>query len=84
MLQVLHLGVAKVNLDVAFATVLHMYVASVCSKCFICFSRVLQLFHLCFAKIDPDVAIHILQVYVLNVSSLLDVCCNCFIWVLQI
>ena len=31
------------------------YVVSVCSKCFICFSRMLQLFHLSVAKVDLNV-----------------------------
>jgi hypothetical protein len=31
------------------------YIASVCSKYFICFSRMLQLFHLSAAKVDLDV-----------------------------
>jgi hypothetical protein len=61
-------------------------------------------FHLDVAEVDRDVAhiamvIHILQVYVLNVStifrymlqvhvlkcfSVLDICCKCFIWMLHI
>jgi hypothetical protein len=35
---------------------LYMYVLSVCSKRFICFRRMLQLFHLDVAKLDWDVA----------------------------
>jgi hypothetical protein len=33
-----------------------MYVLSVGSKCFICFRRMLQVFHLDVAKVDLDVA----------------------------
>jgi hypothetical protein len=36
--------------DVAY--VVNGYVASVCSKCFICFRRLLQLFHLSVTKVD--------------------------------
>jgi hypothetical protein len=41
------------------------------------------------AKVDRDVAhvamgyIRMFQVYVANVLSVLDVCCKCFIWMLQ-
>jgi hypothetical protein len=35
---------------------LYTYISSVCSKCFICFKRTLQVFHLDVAKQDRDVA----------------------------
>jgi hypothetical protein len=87
MLQVFHLGVAKLYLDVAFITM----ATHVCCKCMfemfdLFFRRILHLFNLGVAKVDLDVAyvvVAILQVYVPNVSSFLDVCCNCFILVLQ-
>ena len=44
---------------------LYTYVARVCSKYFICFRHVLQVFYLDIAR----VAMAILQMYVLNVSS---------------
>jgi ABC-type siderophore export system fused ATPase/permease subunit len=50
----------------------------------------LLVFHKDVAKVDRDVAhvaighTRMFQVYVLNVSSVLDVCCKCFIWMLQI
>ena len=68
---------------------LYMYVASVCSKCFRCFRDMLQVFHKDVAKVDWDVAYaamgysRMFQMYVLNVSSISDVCCKCFIWMLQ-
>jgi hypothetical protein len=49
----------------------------------------LQVFHKDIAKVDRDVAhivmgyIRMFQVYVSNVSSVLDVCCKYFIWMLQ-
>ena len=46
MLQVFHLNVVKINLDVAYvAMAIHT-----CFKCFICFRR--QLFHLDISKVD--------------------------------
>jgi hypothetical protein len=35
---------------------LYTYVSSVCSKCFVCFRRILQVFYLDIAKLDWDVA----------------------------
>jgi hypothetical protein len=56
--QVFHLAVAKVDMNVAYVPMtIHMYVANVCSKCFICFRRMLQVFHLDVAKLDMDVAL---------------------------
>jgi hypothetical protein len=37
--------------------ILQCYVVNVCSKCFICFRRMLQLFHLSVAKVDMDVGL---------------------------
>jgi hypothetical protein len=58
----------------------HTYVAIVCSKYFICSSLSLQqVFSYCKLQVFYfDVAYvftHILQVYVLDVSSISDVCC---------
>jgi hypothetical protein len=50
MLQVFHLDVAKVNLDVAYVCNDYTCVSSVC-KCFSCFELMLQVFHLDVAKI---------------------------------
>jgi hypothetical protein len=51
--QGFYLDVVKVDLDVAFvAMATHVYVASVCSKCFICFRCMLKLFHLGVTKVD--------------------------------
>jgi hypothetical protein len=55
---------------------LYMYVSSVCSKCFICFRCMLQVFHLEVAKVDLDVACIYMQMF--HVFSYL--CCKCFIW----
>jgi hypothetical protein len=49
----------------------------------------LQVFYTSVVKIDRDVAhvakgyTRMFQVYVPTVSSVLDVCCKCFIWMLQ-
>jgi hypothetical protein len=48
MLQVFYLDVVYVAND---------FVASVCSECFICFRRMLQLVHLSVAKVDLDVGV---------------------------
>jgi hypothetical protein len=68
-----------------------MHVASVYFKCFRCFIGMLQVFH-------KDVAnkgisgcytcciglyTYVSSVYVPNVSSVSDVCCKYFIWMLQ-
>jgi cystathionine beta-lyase/cystathionine gamma-synthase len=55
MLQVFHLCVAKVVLDVHLLQWMQTYVASVYSKCFICFRRMLQVFHLSVTKVDLHV-----------------------------
>jgi hypothetical protein len=53
MLQLFYLGVAKVDLDVAY--VCNGYVANVCSKCSICSRRMLKLFNLDVVKVDLNV-----------------------------
>ena len=61
--------------------VFQMHVSSV-SSVFFC---MLQVLHLNVSKVDRDVA-HVaiaFQVYAPNVSSLLDVCCRGFIWMMQ-
>jgi hypothetical protein len=42
-------------------------------------------FHLDILKVDRDVAyiVMVSQLYVLNVSSVLDICCKSFIWILH-
>ena len=40
-----------------------MYVSSVCSICFNCFIRILQVFHLDVAKVDQNVAYAAMVVY---------------------
>jgi hypothetical protein len=66
-----------------------MHVASVHFKYFRCFRGMLQVFHKDVTKVDEDVAhvamgyTRMLQMYVLNVSSVSDVCCKFFIWMLQ-
>ena len=56
---------------------LYMYVTSVYFKYFNCFKHMLQIFYLDVAHVT--VLIHILQAYVVNVSSVSDACCNkCF------
>jgi hypothetical protein len=63
MLQVIHIGVTKVDRDVVkvYLRMLHMlqwlytYVSIVCSKCFIYIRPMLQVFHPHVTKVDPDV-----------------------------
>jgi hypothetical protein len=53
------------------------------------FRGMLQVFHKDVAKVDQDVAhvamgyTRMFQVYVANVSSVSDIYCKCFIWMLQ-
>jgi hypothetical protein len=58
---------------------LYMNVARVCSKYFIYFRHILQVLYLDIAYVEMAK----LQVYVLNVSCVSNVCYNCFILVLQ-
>jgi hypothetical protein len=52
---------------------------SVCFKCSSCFKCILKVFYLDVAYVA--MAIRMLQVYVSNVLSILDVCCKYFIWI---
>jgi hypothetical protein len=65
------------------------HVASLCFKYFSCFRCMFQMFCMDVRKGDWD-AVHVVmaihdmfQVYVLNVSSVPNECCKCFIWMLQ-
>jgi len=59
-------------------TCCNAYVSSVYSKCFVCITRMLQVFHLDTAKVDLDVAYTcMLQAYISNVSY---VCCIRLQW----
>jgi hypothetical protein len=65
-LQVFYIDVAKVDWDVTYVAMAIMYVSSVCSKCFICFRHMLQVFHVAIAYIYVNVSsifIHTLQVF---------------------
>jgi hypothetical protein len=63
-------NIAKVDRDIAHVTMAIPYVLSVCSKCFICIRRMLQVFYLYVAKVDLDVAYTcMLQAYVLSISG---------------
>jgi hypothetical protein len=67
MLQVFHIDVTKVDRDVVHVATVFL---SVCSKCFICFKRMLQLFYL-------DVTYTcMLQANVSSVLSISYVCCK--------
>jgi hypothetical protein len=57
MLHMFHLDVVKVDLMLHMLQYLYMYVASVYSKCFICFKRLLQVFYLDVAYVA--MAIHL-------------------------
>jgi hypothetical protein len=84
MLQIFHLDVSKVDLDVVHvAMAIHA-----CFKCFICFIHMLQMFHLDVAKIDLILHVccgytHMFQAHFYSVSHVSDICCKCFIWMFQ-
>jgi hypothetical protein len=59
-----------------------MHVGSVYFKYFRCFRDMLQVFHKDVAHVAMSYT-RMFQVYVTNVSSVLDVCYKCFIWMLQ-
>ena len=61
--------------------VLKPYVANVCFKGFRRFKDMLQVFHMDVAKVDWDVASvsEVCRNFLINVSSISDVCCKCFI-----
>jgi hypothetical protein len=89
MLQVFQMDAAKVDCDVAY--VLHiccndytrMLQASVSNVSSV-FRRMLQVFYLDVAYCnDFQVFLGVLQVFQMCVASVSDVCCKCFIWMLQ-
>jgi hypothetical protein len=51
---------------------LYTYISSAYSKCFICFRRMLQVYHLDVAKVDLNVT----YIYAIQVFSY--ICCKCF------
>ena len=55
------------------------YVASLCFKCFSCFRRMFEVFHLDVAFVA--MAIHACFKHMFQMFS--DLCCKCFIWMLQ-
>ena len=64
----------------------NMHVASVCFKCFMCFIRMLQVFHLDVAEVDLDVAYVAMAIHACFKNIFLmfsNLCCKCFIWMLQ-
>ena len=66
--------VYKVDRDVAHIAITIHYVSRVCSKYFICFRHMLQVFHQDVAKVDLDVAnTCMLQAHVSSVSVVLYV-----------
>jgi hypothetical protein len=52
---------------------IYVYVASICFKCYMCFIRMFQLFHLDVAHVCNG-----LQVFSRCFASVPDVCCKCF------
>jgi hypothetical protein len=62
-----------------------MLVVSICFECFMCFIRMLQVFYLDVAKVDVNVACvcYGFQVFLDVFASVSDICCKCFIWMLQ-
>ena len=51
MLHAFYLNVAKVDLVLHMLLWLHTHVSNTCFKCFICFRRMLQAFHLDVSKV---------------------------------
>jgi hypothetical protein len=80
-LQVFHLYVAKVDLDVSYTCMLQAYVLSVSYVCCKCFIWMLYTYAMTF-KCFPGV-LQVFQKYVASVSTVSDVCYKCFIWMLQ-
>ena len=69
---------------------LYTYISSVCSKCFISFSRhifasVLSRCCICFhtCKVFSAVFLQVFHTHVSSVSAISYVCCKCFIWMFQ-
>jgi hypothetical protein len=60
-----------------------LYVAKNVFKYFKCFRGILQVFYIDVAKVDMDVAQRYVASVYSNVSSVLDVCCKCFVWMLH-
>jgi hypothetical protein len=58
------------------------HVASLCFKCFSCFRRIFQVFHLDVAYITMVVHACFKRVFQMF-QMFLDLCCKCFIWMLQ-
>jgi hypothetical protein len=74
MFQLFHLDVACFYLDVHMLQWLYTYVASVYSKCFTFFIRMLQVFYLDVAYVT--VVIHICCKHMFELFHLVSVCCN--------
>ena len=98
MFQLFHADVAKVDRDVAIVVHIccKRFIPNVSSVFCICMLQVfqthassvssiffcmLQVLHMDVSKVDQDIAT-VFQLYVLNVLSVLDVCCKCFTWML--
>jgi hypothetical protein len=64
-----------------YTRMFQVLVSSVCFKYFICFRCMLQMFHLDATKVN--LALHMLLWLYTHVSSVLDICCKCFIWMFQ-
>jgi hypothetical protein len=76
MLQVFHLELAKVDLNIAYvAMAIHACAQEHVSSVSSIFRRMLQVFYLDVHMLQMAM----LQVYVLNVSSISGICCNGFI-----
>jgi hypothetical protein len=93
MLQVIRIGVTKVDWDVVkvYLRILHMlqwlyiYVSIVCSKCFIYIRPMLQVFHPHVVKVDLHVTFTcMLQAYFQVVSGVSYIYCKYFIWMLYL
>jgi hypothetical protein len=91
MSQVFHVDVAKVDRNIAYVLQwVYMYVASVCSKCFGCFRRMLHVFYLgvayvshlcckCFIRMLHIFShIYMMQVFHLDVAYVLQWLHTCF------
>jgi len=68
---VFYIDVAKVDRDVAHVAMTNTHVARLCFKCFICFRRILQMFHLDVLKVH--LVLHMLLWLYTHVSSVLSV-----------
>jgi hypothetical protein len=90
---VVRIGIAKVHRNVAHVVMAIQYVSCVCSKCFICITRMLQVFSsgYCKSRFRCYLYIHVVrvffkwfQVFFTSVASVSSRYCVCLQWFLSV